>query len=328
MKQTIGVLMGGYSSEWEISMQSGQTVLNHLDKDLFIGYGISIRRDGWNVMVGDKHIPIDKNDFSFEIEGEKITFDALFNAIHGTPGEDGLIQGYLAMLNIPHSSCLAFEAALTFNKGECNQVLRDFGIRCAPSIYLQPGQKADHELTTRLLNFPVFVKPSRAGSSFGISRVENTSQLDAAVDFARTEDDRVIIEQGVIGTEVGCGIFSKEGEPTVIELTEIVPKNAFFDYKAKYEGESEEITPARISKAAEMEIRNITKKVYELLHLRGVVRIDFIIEKLTGLPYLIEVNTVPGLSPASIVPQQVEIMGMTLKDFFTFVIQDSLSAKS
>ncbi len=327
MKKTIGVLMGGYSSESQISMQSGQTVLDHLDPSTYDAYAIVVNRSGWTVKHEGNEYPIDLNTFTCRMNGSELKFDGLFNAIHGTPGEDGLIQGYLSMMKIPHTSCDAFESALTFNKGECNQVLRDFGVRCAPSIYIQPGENINHELVTRLLNFPVFVKPSRSGSSFGISRVENTTQLDAALDFARTEDDRVIIEQGVIGTEVGCGVFMKNGEPQIIELTEIVPKNAFFDYKAKYEGESEEITPARISEAAEMEIKNISKKVYKMLHLKGVVRIDFIIEQVTGLPYLIEVNTVPGLSPASIVPQQVKEAGMSLRDFFTFVVEEAISPR-
>lgn len=325
MKKVIGVLMGGYSSEFEISILSGTTVLNNLSTEDFDVYAVHILKKGWFAVVDENSIPIDRNTFTFELNGRTIQFDGLFNAVHGTPGEDGKLQGYLEMMGIPHTSCDSFEAALTFNKGECNQVLRDFGIRCAPSVYLHPGQNADYDLITRRLNFPVFVKPSRAGSSFGVSRVETPGELDAAVEYARSEDDRVIVEQGVIGTEVGCGAFMKDGEVIILPLTEIVPKNAFFDYKAKYNGESEEITPARISDAIASEIAHTTKKVYEMLHLKGIVRVDYIIEKTTGLPYLIEVNTVPGLSPASIVPQQVREAGMTLKDFFTFIVVESLS---
>lgn len=325
MKKTVGVLMGGYSSEFEISIQSGHTVMQNLDRELFTPYEVHLLRDNWKVVLEDGEVEIDKNDFSFNLNGEKIKFDVVFNAIHGTPGEDGLLQGYLAMLGIPQTSCEAFESALTFNKGECNQVLRDFGIRCAPSIYLHPGHEADHELVTRLLKLPVFVKPSRAGSSFGVSRVERVSEIDEAVKYARTEDQRVIIEQGIIGTEVGCGAYMKDGVVEILALTEIVPKKAFFDYEAKYKGMSDEITPARIPVEVESEIRNVTSKVYELLHLKGIVRVDYIIESTTGMPYLIEVNTVPGLSPASIVPQQVRYAGLSLKDFFTLVVNEALA---
>lgn len=267
--------------------------------------------------------PVNKNDFTVDKGGEIISFDLLFNAIHGKPGEDGLLQGYLQMLKIPQTSCEAFEAALTFNKAECNRVLKDFGIRVAPSIYLHPNREVDSKVVSEKLLFPVFVKPSRAGSSFGVSRVENAEGLVDAVSFARTEDDRVVIEQGVIGTEVGCGVFAKDGTPEIIAITEIVPKKAFFDYEAKYHGASEEITPARISSEIETEIKRISAEVYNLLHLKGVVRIDYIIEKSSQLPYLIEVNTVPGLSPASIVPQQVAYAGWSLTDFFTLVLEET-----
>lgn len=327
MKKTVGVLMGGYSSEFEISILSGRTVMDNLDRELFEPYEIHILKDRWVMVVEGTEFPIDKNNFSVEYLGNTITFDVLFNAIHGTPGEDGLLQGYLQIMGIPHTSSEAFETALTFNKGECNQVLRDFGIRCAPSIYLHPGEEADTADISKRLTLPVFVKPSRSGSSFGVSRVDDLNDMDKAVAFARTEDQRVIIEQGVIGTEVGCGVYRKDGQPRVLSTTEIVPKNAFFDFEAKYKGQSEEITPARIDEAVRVEIENITKKVYDLLHLKGVVRADFIIESSTNLPYLIEVNTVPGLSPASIVPQQVRHSGLTLKDFFTFVLQETLESK-
>lgn len=323
MKKKVGVLMGGYSSEFEISILSGQTVMDNVDRNLFEPFAIHVTKSEWVLVDGENRIPVDKNNFTVELNGETIQFDVLFNAIHGTPGEDGLLQGYLAMLGIPHTSCAAFEASLTFNKGECNQVLRDFGIRCAPSVYVHPGQEADSEMITKLLQFPVFVKPSRAGSSFGVSRVERVDQIEEAVKFARTEDDRVIIEQGVIGTEVGCGAYVKDGKVEILALTEIVPKKAFFDYEAKYKGMSEEITPARIAPEVEAEIRHVTQKVYELLHLRGIVRVDYIIEGKTGMPYLIEVNTVPGLSPASIVPQQVKHAGMSLTNFFTLVLNEA-----
>lgn len=315
--------MGGYSSEFEISILSGKTVMDNLDSKLFEPYAIHITKDQWVMVDGDDLYPVDKNDFTVDYKGTKLEFDILFNAIHGTPGEDGLLQGYLAMLQIPHTSCAAFEASLTFNKGECNQVLRDFGIRCAPSVYVHPGHAPDLDMITKLLQFPVFVKPSRAGSSFGVSRVEEVNQIEEAVKFARTEDDRVIIEQGVIGTEVGCGAYMKDGKVEILALTEIVPKKAFFDYEAKYKGMSEEITPARIPSEVEAEIRHVTQRVYELLHLRGIVRVDYIIEAKTGMPYLIEVNTVPGLSPASIVPQQVKHAGMSLTNFFTLVLNEA-----
>lgn len=315
--------MGGYSSEFEISILSGQTVLENTDTSQYNPYAIHILKDRWVVVHQGVEYPIDRNTFTAEVAGESISFDVLFNAIHGSPGEDGKLQGYLEMMKLPHTSCDSFESALTFNKAECNRVLKDYGIRCAPSIYLHEGEEVDPALVTRLLNFPVFVKPSRAGSSFGVSRVETVEELDKAIEYARTEDGRVVIEQGVIGTEVGCGVFVRNGVPEVISTTEIVPKKAFFDYEAKYQGASEEITPARVSPDVQSEIESISLNVYRALNLKGIVRIDFIVDGISNLPYLIEVNTVPGLSPASIVPQQVAHAGFSLKDFFTFAIEEA-----
>ncbi len=327
-KYRIGILMGGYSSEVEISLLSGQTVYDHLDRQYFEPYRIHILPEGWNVLdtSGEMH-PINKNDFSAHINGERMTFDALFNAIHGTPGEDGLMQGYLSLLDIPHTSCDAFEAALTFNKAECNLLLTTLGVRVAPSVltHSKVDPSAVREACVKKqLKLPVFVKPSRSGSSFGVSKVDRWDDLPQALLFAAKEDHRLVIEQGILGTEVGCGIARIKGEPAVLEITEIIPKKAFFDYEAKYSGASEEVTPARLSKMVSDEIKSITHFVYEHLHLRGVVRCDFIVDQVTQRPVLIEINSIPGMSPASIIPQQVVASGRTLSEFFTLLLQETL----
>lgn len=324
MKTRVGVLMGGYSSEYVISIQSGNTVLENLDSSIFEAYALHILEDRWVMVADGQEYPIDKNTFTVNYKNQTLHFDVLFNAIHGKPGEDGQLQGYLEMMHLKHSSCDQFEAALTFNKAECNRLLKSYGIPVANSLYFHGDQNISPEEVSKAIGYPCFVKPSRSGSSFGVSRVNEEAELEKAIAYARSEDHRVVIEKAIIGTEVGCGIARIDGSAKVINTTEIVPKKAFFDYEAKYEGASEEITPARLDPAILAEIHRLTLKVYEELNLKGIVRADYIVEKSTGQPYFIEVNTVPGLSPASIVPQQIRSIGMELKDFFTLVLRETM----
>jgi D-alanine-D-alanine ligase len=324
----IGVLMGGSSSEVEISLQSGQAVFEHLDRNLFEPYRVHLLPSGWTVLDDEGHAhPIDRNDFSFERSGQKIHFDALFNAIHGKPGEDGTLQGYLDLLNLPYTGCSTLEMALTFDKAACNIQAAALGIRTSPSVHtpaLADPAAVRRACDQKGLRLPVFVKPTRSGSSFGVSKVDRWDDLAAALVAAGAENSHALVEQGVLGTEVGCGVARLNGVATVLEITEIVSENAFFDYEAKYQGASQEITPARLPKATSEEIREMALHLYEGLNLKGVVRCDFIVEQASGRPTLIEINSVPGLGPASIVPQQVVASGRTLTDFFTLLLHETL----
>jgi D-alanine-D-alanine ligase len=324
----IGVLMGGSSSEVQISLQSGQAVYEHLDRSLFEPYRIHILPDGWHVLddEGRSH-EVDRNDFSCRMDGQKIQFDALFNAIHGKPGEDGTLQGYLELLGIPYTGCAPLEMALTFDKAACNVQAAALGVPTAPSVHTDATADpatVRQQCADRGLRLPVFVKPTRSGSSFGVTKVNRWDDLPAALAEAGKESPFALVEQGVLGTEVGCGVARLNGQTTVLEITEIVSENEFFDYEAKYQGASQEITPARLSKATAEEIHALAHRLYTGMHLRGVIRCDFIVDQSTGRPTLIEINSVPGLGPASIVPQQVLASGRTLTDFFTLLLHETL----
>ncbi|PWJ40892.1 D-alanine--D-alanine ligase [Sediminitomix flava] len=324
MKKTIAVAMGGYSSEYQISINSGNVVYESLDRNLFEAYRVIIELKSWYVLLDDNSkIEIDKNDFGFEYQGKKITFDGVFNAIHGTPGEDGKLVGYFDMLNIPYTSCLPFEAALTFNKRECNAVAKQYEIPVAESVFLSSDMEIKTDEIIEKVGLPCFVKPNRAGSSFGISKVKTEAELLPAIHLALKEDSQILIESFLEGTEVSVGTMRKDGEVLVLPITEIRSENEFFDYEAKYEGKSQEITPAEISDVQTAAVRELAAKVYQSLNLKGFVRTDFIIVK--DQPYLLEVNTIPGLSRASIIPQQVNEMGMTLTEFFTGALQAILA---
>ena len=325
MKNIVGILMGGYSTEYEISLKSGELVYNAIDPNLFTAYKVHILKRGWFVKDAQGEYAIDKNDFSFIKNDVKITFDVLFNAIHGTPGEDGILQGYLALLNLKHTSCLAFESALTFNKAKCNTLLRQLDVLCANSVFLVEGENGNPQKIVDYLGLPLFVKPNRAGSSFGISKVESAAKISSAIAKARKEDQEVLIESAVVGREFGCGVARLNGKVKSIAVTEIISERSFFDFEAKYLGASQEITPANISKDLENKMKEITEFAYNSLGLKGVVRTDFIVDDKNNEPYLIEINSVPGLSPESIVPQQIEYAGFTFTQFFTLLLQEALS---
>ncbi len=324
--KNIAIIMGGYSSEYKISLISGGVVYQYLDKTKYNGYKVHIFREGWfYVDENDNKFPIDKNDFSTTVNGTKITFDAVFNAIHGTPGEDGLMQAYFELLGIPQSSCDYYQAALTFNKRDLLSVLKPYGIRTAISYYLNKGDKIDVSDIVKKVGLPCFVKPNKSGSSFGISKVKAEAEMLIAIEMAYREDDEIIIESFLDGTEVSVGVINYKGKVTVLPPTEIVSENDFFDYEAKYLGKSQEITPARISAELTEKVNAVAKRVYEILKMAGFSRSEYII--VNGEPHLLEVNTIPGLTTESLLPQQAREAGISLTELFDNAIELALNRK-
>ncbi len=323
MKKNIAIIMGGYSSEYLISLKSGQMVFDSLPKTLYNAYCIHIFKDKWVYVAEDfKEYPVNKADFSIVVEGSKTNFDCVFNAIHGAPGEDGTMQAYFELLSIPHTSCNMYQAALTFNKRDCLSVLKPYGILMADSYFLNVGDPIDASAIEKAVGFPCFVKANKAGSSFGVTKVYSKTDLPSAIKTAFKEDDELIIESFLDGTEVSVGVIRYKGEVTVLPITEIITENDFFDYEAKYLGKSQEITPARLSKMQEADVRKVAKHIYEVLKLDGFSRSEFIFKD--GKPYFLEVNTIPGLTKESILPQQAEQAGISMSDLFDNAIQQAL----
>lgn len=322
--KNIAILMGGFSSEYKISLISGNVVYEHLDPTKFIGFRIHISKEKWvYVDVNDTEFPIDKNDFSTTVHGNKITFDAVFNAIHGTPGEDGLMQAYFELIGMPQTSCGYYQAALTFNKRDLLSVLKPYGIQSATSYYLNKGDIIHTEAIVKKVGLPCFVKPNKSGSSFGISKVKTAKELPIAIEMAYKEDNEIIIESFLDGTEVSVGVINYRGEITVLPITEIVSENDFFDYEAKYLGKSQEITPARIAPEITAKVKAAAKKAYEVLKMEGFSRSEFII--VNDEPYMLELNTIPGLTTESLIPQQAKAAGISLEDLFSNAIELALS---
>ena len=316
----IAIIMGGYSSEYKISLTSGNVVYQNLDANKYIGYRIHIRKEKW-VFVNDQEqeIPVDRADFSITINGNTIRFDAVFNAIHGTPGEDGLMQAYFELLGIPQTSCDYYQAALTFNKRDLLSVLKPYGIKTATSYYLNKGDAFTPEQIIEKVGLPCFVKPNKSGSSFGISKVKTAHELPEAIEIAYKEDNEIIIESFLDGTEVSVGVINYKGVITVLPITEIVSENDFFDYEAKYMGKSQEITPARISPEMTVKVGAIAKKAYEVLKMKGFSRSEFIL--VNGEPHMLEMNTIPGLTNESLIPQQAREAGISLPELFSNAIE-------
>jgi len=322
-KKNIALVAGGDSGEKVISIASAAVIKKNLDASRYEVYTIHINKDAWlYVPEKGKSIPVDKNDFSVKIGTKKINFDCVFMAIHGTPGEDGRLQAYFDLIGIPYTSCGQLTSALTFNKGYCNQVVSKLGANVSRSIHLFSDKPYDVKIIQKALKFPVFVKPNNGGSSIGMSKVDDKKNLDAAIRKAFKEDCEVLIEEYIKGTEITCGVYKYKGVLTALPITEIVSKTTYFDYEAKYNGKSEEITPARIPEESEMLCKATSVVLYEKLNCKGVVRFDYILSK-KGL-YFLEVNTVPGMSEASIIPQQVRIFGQTIPVFFSMLIEDAL----
>lgn len=325
MKKRIALVTGGYSGEAEISYKSAITVGNNVDTEKFDVYKIDINTKGWWYTVDDKPvIEVDKNDFSILKGSEKITFDGVLLCIHGTPGEDGKLQGYFDMLGLPYTSCDAATSALTFNKRYTVAVASFGGINVAKSMHLFKHTPIAPNVILDNLKLPVFVKPNNGGSSIGMSKVNEGGELQAALDKAFKEDNQILIEEFIKGREFTIGVFKTKGQIIALPMTEVEKPadKAFFDFEAKYTGISKETTPALLDEADANKIRAAAKKAYELLNCRGVVRIDFILNEANKEPYMLEVNTVPGQSAASIVPQQVKAMGWSLKEFYTAVIEE------
>lgn len=326
MKKKIAVVFGGDSGEFDVSVRSGEVVLNHLDREQFDPYPILVRggRFSYTAPSGIEFL-VDKNDFTLDAGGSKVHFDAVFNAIHGTPGEDGKLQGYLEMLRIPVTSCDSGTSALTFNKFFCNRFVASLGQRVARSFLAGPDEDAATIDTERQVRYPVFVKPNRGGSSVGTSKVNNAGDLPKALADALREDSQALVEEFIPGREITCGVIPWKGKIIALPLTEIVSRKEFFDYEAKYLGMSEEITPAQIPEDIAGECANSSVMIYKEMNCRGIVRCDYIFND-AGL-YFLEINTVPGLSEASIVPQQARETGISLKELFTEVLLDALTRR-
>lgn len=323
MKKRIALVTGGFSGEAEISYKSAVTVGNNLDREKFEVYKIDINPSGWFYEAEDgQRSVVNKEDFSVLANGHNVTFDAVLLCIHGTPGEDGKLQGYFDMLNIPYTSCDAATSALTFNKRYTVAVAAFGGVNVAKSLHLFKHTPVAASSILTQLQLPVFVKPNNGGSSIGMSKVAKADELDAAVAKAFNEDNQVLVEEFIAGREFTIGVFKSKGQIITLPITEVISKKDFFDYEAKYLGMSEEVTPAQVDESIAVKVRMAAQKIYELLNCRGVVRIDFIYNEQAGEPYMLEVNTVPGQSEASIIPQQIKAMGWTLKDFYTAVVEE------
>lgn len=322
MKKTVAIIYGGYSEEWEISEKSAKVVFKNLDGSKYTPYLVRISKVGWFVSSTKHPITINKNDFSFELDGNTINFDVIFNAIHGTPGEDGKLQGYFDTLGIPYTSPGVLASSLTFSKSYCNGFLRQFDdINIAASILIRKDKLIDENTIIEKIGLPCFVKPNNGGSSFGITKVFKKQELKNALLFALENDTEAVVEQFIEGREFGSGVFKHKEKITALPITEIISENEFFDYQAKYEGASLEVTPAEVETEISALIKETTIKVFARLKLKGMSRIDYIVKD--GKPYLIEVNTIPGLSEESILPQQVKAAGMELSDFFGILLEEA-----
>lgn len=322
--KNIAIIMGGYSSEYQISLKSGNVVYNNLDQTKYKGYRIHIFKEKWVYADdNDNEYVVDKNDFSVIVNGSKVIFDCVFNAIHGTPGEDGLMQAYFELLGIKQTSCDYYQAALTFNKRDLLSVLKPYGIKTATSFYLNQGDEINVDEIIDKVGLPCFVKPNKSGSSFGISKVHKKEDFLTAVDNAYKEDNEIIIESFLDGTEVSVGVINYKGEIIVLPITEIVSDNDFFDYEAKYLGKSQEITPARLTPEIEARVCEVAKKAYEVLKMSGFSRSEYIL--VNGEPHMLEMNTIPGLTNESLIPQQAREAGISLSDLFSNAIELALN---
>ena len=324
-KKNIAVVMGGYSDEYKVSLKSGQLIFESLDRELYNVYKVVILKDEWYFLdENENKKAINKADFSIHLEnGENLKFDACFNTIHGTPGENGIMQAYWDAVGQKYTGCDFYQSALTFNKKDTLAVLSKYGIPSAKSIYLRNGEEISDDEIVEKLGLPVFVKPNQSGSSLGISKVKDKIELKNAIEFAYKEDDEILIESALNGMEVSVGVLDYQGEVIVLGITEIVPDKEFFDYEAKYEGASQEITPARVDEETRKKVEEISIKAYKSLGMSGFSRSEFII--VDGIPHLLEMNTNPGFSPASILPQQAKIYGISIKDLCGNQVEKALN---
>lgn len=326
MKKKIALVTGGFSGESVISYRSAKTIYNHLDKDRYDVYTIDINPHGWFYEdAGGVRTEVDKNDFSIQSGQEKIRFDAVFIGMHGTPGEDGKLQGYFDLLRLPYTSCSSATSALTFNKRYTVAVAQMAGIPVANSVHLFSHTPYSLDAILTQLRLPYFVKPNNGGSSIGMSKVTDAAQLEGALGKAFNEDDQVLVEEMIQGREFTIGVFKANDSITVLPITEIVTHKEFFDFEAKYGGHSTETTPAEISEEWKTQLEATAKKIYEVFNCQGVVRIDFIYEADQKKAYMLEINTIPGQSDASVIPQQVRAKGWELRDFYTGLVEQALA---
>lgn len=325
MKKNIVIVAGGDSSEVIVSLKSAEGIYSFLDKEKYNVYIALVKKGEWAVKLPNgEYTPIDKNDFSFHEDGQVRHFDFAYITIHGTPGEDGRLQGYFDMIEMPYSSCGMFVSALTFNKYACNHYLKDFGVKIAESIHLFKGQTVTEEEVLNRLGLPVFVKPNDGGSSFGVTKVKELSALQPAIAKAFEEGKEVVIESFIDGTEVTCGCYKTAKKEVVFPVTEVVTDNEFFDFDAKYNGQVQEITPARISVELTEKIQRETSRIYDILGAKGLIRVDYIIPA-DGEPKLLEINTTPGMTVTSFIPQQVRAAGLDIKNVLTEIIENEFN---
>ena len=327
-KPNIAVIAGGDSSEFIVSVKSGANIFNAVDTIKFTPWLVQIKGSEWLVFQDEKEIAtINKADFSFQINGEKINFSFAYITIHGTPGEDGILQAYFELLNIPYSTSNMHASSLTFNKWFCNNYLRSLNVKMANSMVISKGDKIDSAKITQNLGLPIFIKPNAGGSSFGITKVKTLDEVEPAIKKAWKESNEALIEQFIDGNEFTCGLVKIGTEKIIFPVTEILTKNEFFDFEAKYvPGAAEEITPARLPKELFQECQKISSEVYDYCECAGIVRVDFILKEKEF--YFLEVNTVPGMTETSFIPQQINAMGLTLKEIITRIIDNGLTKVS
>ena len=324
MKKNIAIVAGGDSSEVVVSLKSAAGLYSFMDKERYNIYIVTIVGQIWQVEWSDtEKIAIDKNDFSFMRNSEKTNFDFAYITIHGTPGENGILQGYFELIGLPYSCCGVLAAAITFNKFTCNQYLKGFGVKVSESLVLREGQTVTNEEVAQKIGFPCFVKPNVGGSSFGVTKVKTIEQVQPAIALAFAEGNEVMIEAFMAGTEITCGIYKTKIKIQVLPITEVVSENEFFDYDAKYKGQVQEITPARISTALTERVHKLTSAIYDILGCKGIVRIDYIISE-GDVINLLEVNTTPGMTATSFIPQQIAAAGLDIKDVMTEIIENEI----
>lgn len=323
MKRIIAIVAGGDSSEHDVSMRSAEGIYSFIDKDKYTLYIVELTKKKWEALLPDgSRAPIDKNDFSFSHDGQKVKPDFAYITIHGTPGENGILQGYFELLGIPYSTCDVLVSAMTFSKFTLNQYLKGFGVRVAESLLVNKRHGISDQDVIEKIGLPCFIKPNASGSSFGVTKVKTADQIQPALKEAFAESDDVMIEAFMDGIELANGCYKTKDKSVVLPITEVVSKNEFFDYNAKYKGEVTEITPARLSLELTDRVQKLTSAIYDILGCKGIVRVDYIItegEKIN----MLEINTTPGMTATSFIPQQVRAAGIDIKDVMTDIIEDS-----
>ena len=323
MKRIIAIVAGGDSSEHDVSMRSAEGIYSFIDKDKYTLYIVELTKKKWEALLPDgSRAPIDKNDFSFSHDGQKVKPDFAYITIHGTPGENGILQGYFELLGIPYSTCDVLVSAMTFSKFTLNQYLKGFGVRVAESLLVNKRHGISDQDVIEKIGLHCFIKPNASGSSFGVTKVKTADQIQPALKEAFAESDDVMIEAFMDGIELANGCYKTKDKSVVLPITEVVSKNEFFDYNAKYKGEVTEITPARLSPEQTDRVQKLTSAIYDILGCKGIVRVDYIITKGEKINML-EINTTPGMTATSFIPQQVRAAGIDIKDVMTDIIEDS-----